>query len=256
MTHYETLELNQQATSADIKQSYRRLAKKHHPDTQNGCEETFKKINESYSILSDDNKRKKYDFELNLNSHNNHFNNFNNFHKHFKENLDIHRNVTVTLRDTYEGAKVFVEIYSNQIEELIIPKGLQSGTKIAFQGKGVKSRHTGNVGDLVFTIYVKDDNTVKKVDLLDLEIDKRVSVFELILGTTLEIDLWGNSIGKVKLDGGIDSSKKIRLKGKGLPNSRYNTVGDLYVKLTVDTPKVEDLPDTLVKEINSYINGE
>jgi len=254
MTHYETLEINQQATSADIKQSYRRLAKKHHPDTQDGCEETFKQINEAYSTLSDDKKRKQYDFTLN--SKNNPFDNFHNFHKHFKENLDIQRNVTVSLRDTYEGAKVFVEVYSNQIEELVVPKGLQSGTKIVFQGKGVKSKQTGRVGDLIFTIFVKNDDNIKKVDLLDLEIEQKVNVFELILGTTLDIKLWDNVIGKVKLGGGIDSSKRIRLKGKGLPNSRYNTSGDLYVKLIVETPKVDDLPNTLVDEINSYINGE
>ena len=64
---YQVLEVSQQASEEEIKVSYRRLAKKYHPDAHPGdkeCEKRFKEISEAYSILSDQEKRKKYDAEL------------------------------------------------------------------------------------------------------------------------------------------------------------------------------------------------
>ena len=61
---YEILNLDRNASDADIKKSYRVLAKKYHPDLNNGdstAEAKFKEVNEAYSILSDPQKRAKYD---------------------------------------------------------------------------------------------------------------------------------------------------------------------------------------------------
>eukprot|EP00392_Amoebophrya_sp_AT5.2_P003878 g3883.t1 len=57
---YKTLELDKNATPADIKKAYRKLAIKHHPD-KGGDPETFKEITKAYEVLSDENKRKLYD---------------------------------------------------------------------------------------------------------------------------------------------------------------------------------------------------
>ena len=60
---YETLGINSSASSAEIKKSYRRLARKYHPDINKdaGAEEKFKEINAAYEILSDEKKRAQYD---------------------------------------------------------------------------------------------------------------------------------------------------------------------------------------------------
>lgn len=66
-THYEILEISHQATASQIKVSYRKLAKKYHPDlnpNDKKAETLFKAIGEAYEVLSDAEKRKKYDFEL------------------------------------------------------------------------------------------------------------------------------------------------------------------------------------------------
>jgi molecular chaperone DnaJ len=73
-THYQTLQLSTHATADEIKQSYRQLAKKFHPDVNGGkaasdsaeptLHERIIKINAAYEILSDDRKRREYDYLL------------------------------------------------------------------------------------------------------------------------------------------------------------------------------------------------
>lgn len=62
--YYQTLGVSKNATEKEIKQAYRRLARKHHPDVNpgdRGAEVRFKEINEAYAVLSDPEKRRKYD---------------------------------------------------------------------------------------------------------------------------------------------------------------------------------------------------
>ena len=61
--YYETLGVSRTATEAEIKSAYRKLARKYHPDVNKTkeAEEKFKDINEAYEVLSDKNKRSRYD---------------------------------------------------------------------------------------------------------------------------------------------------------------------------------------------------
>ena len=65
-THYQTLQISAKATADEIKQSYRQLAKKFHPDVNGGKANSDRiiKINAAYEILSDDRKRREYDYLL------------------------------------------------------------------------------------------------------------------------------------------------------------------------------------------------
>jgi molecular chaperone DnaJ len=60
--YYETLGVDRNASQEEIKKAYRTLSKKHHPDVNNGgTEEEFKKINEAYSVLGNEERRRNYD---------------------------------------------------------------------------------------------------------------------------------------------------------------------------------------------------
>ena len=65
MDYYDILGVEKNADSESIKKAYKKLAKKHHPDLNpdniESSEEYFKKINEAYHVLIDENERKKYD---------------------------------------------------------------------------------------------------------------------------------------------------------------------------------------------------
>ena len=61
--YYEVLGVNKNADAATIKKAYRKLAKKYHPDSNEGnasAAEHFKEVNEAYDVLSDEKKRKLY----------------------------------------------------------------------------------------------------------------------------------------------------------------------------------------------------
>ena len=68
MNHYQTLQLNTQATAQEIKQAYRKLAKLFHPDTKAAStnDQEIIKINAAYEILSNPQSRRRYDQQLKL----------------------------------------------------------------------------------------------------------------------------------------------------------------------------------------------
>jgi len=81
-TYYEILEIDKTASKEEIKNSYKKLALKYHPDRNQDynkkaeCEDKFKEISEAYEILSDDEKKKNYDRGQNIVLNNNPFDTF------------------------------------------------------------------------------------------------------------------------------------------------------------------------------------
>ena len=63
MDYYDILNLNDDCSSDEIKKQYRILSKKYHPDKNNGDDTEFKKINEAYETLSNDESRKEYNIK-------------------------------------------------------------------------------------------------------------------------------------------------------------------------------------------------
>jgi DnaJ-class molecular chaperone len=107
--YYSILGINKNASEEDIKQSYRKLAREHHPD-KGGDKNLFQEIQEAYETLSDSNKKQQYDYENSQNFGNGipfnfpffsfNFNNSSN-RKHKRQN-HIH-DITISMNDVYNG---------------------------------------------------------------------------------------------------------------------------------------------------------
>ena len=114
MNYYEILEVEKTATQEQIKQSYKRLAKIHHPD-KGGDKEVFQKIQDAYEVLSDKQKRNEYDnpnpqFNVFGNSFFEGYNPFNiNMNSIFKntsrKNNNHYHVLNISLYDIYHGIK-------------------------------------------------------------------------------------------------------------------------------------------------------
>jgi DnaJ-class molecular chaperone len=144
MDHYATLGLTKNASIDEIKKAYRQLAKKWHPDKNNGskeAEEKFKSISDAYAILSDPEKKKQYDlknsdysrfgFDDFVNSFSG--SQFNDWRKRSNDrakqtqgrthampklttdHLDITINYSVSMREAFEGTKIELEFTRDKI---------------------------------------------------------------------------------------------------------------------------------------------
>ena len=123
-----------------------------------------------------------------------------------------------------------------QTEETVsikIPAGVVDGMQLKVSGKGNEAPGNGISGDLLVAIEEKSHDTLQS-EGDNLHYDLYVSFPDAILG--------GSNYDKVvkvkiKIDGGTQSGKILRLKGKGLPSiERYGT-GDFLIHINVWTPK-------------------
>jgi molecular chaperone DnaJ len=106
--YYDILKINKNATSAEIKSAFKSLASFYHPDKNSSieAEDKFKEVNEAYQVLSDPDKRRKYDYSkktINFDS----FNNFKNYKTSQStrtvEKLDINIQLKLPLEEIYLG---------------------------------------------------------------------------------------------------------------------------------------------------------
>lgn len=166
-TYYDILEINRNASPEIIKKAYTTLAKKYHPDLQEGelkkeCEEKLKLINEAFEILSDEDKKKVYDIELKSQEENNekmydtllHENTYlKNKLNHIQQNENVFSN-----QDLNESIPLEDEINSNFQEknEQIYQQELQAAREKAY--------HDAYIQDLKNRGYrIKYRKTLKEI---------------------------------------------------------------------------------------------
>ena len=233
--YYEVLGVSKSADAATIKKAYRKLAKKYHPDSNEGNQsaaEHFKEVNEAYDVLSDEKKRKLYDQYG---------------HAAFEEGFAGGNSGNYSGQGNPFG-KGFSSRYSgpNGYQEFHFEGGdagdMDDILKNLFHGFGRQSFHSGGFGDGGFSDFGQED--------LDLHADVEVSFDEAAFGGKKTIHLQ-SSDGKtqkleINIPAGIDTDKTIRLKGKGHQSSSGKT-GDLLLKV-----KVNDRPGFTRKGADVY----
>lgn len=275
--YYKTLGLEKGATADDIKKAFRKLAVKYHPDrnpNDKGAEDKFKEINEAYAVLSDPQKKEKYDTYGSSGFHQQYsqediFRNFDfggtfkdmgmgggedifsrlfggsfgrggrgNFRTGPQKGTDLEMETDISFRDAAQGAEKLIAFRRNGKREELkvrIPAGVDNGSKIRISGKGGQGEGGGAQGDLYLIIRVLNDPVFTR-DGGDLFVDRQISFSSACLGTSLDVPtLEGDK--RIKVAAGTQPGTKIRLKGCGLKPVGSNYKGDLYVKISVHVPE-------------------
>lgn len=211
---YTTLEVSPGASDAEIKKAYRKLARQYHPDVNKdpGAEEKFKEINAAYEVLSDKEKRAKYDqFGDSMFGGQN----FHDFARGQGGNVDLDE----ILRNIFGGGGGGF--------------GGRGGFGGGFGGFGGGAGFGGGFGGAV-----------------NLDIDANVTVpFSVaVLGGKHSISLSGESFD-IKIPAGIKNGEKLRVRGKG--KRAGGQAGDLYLRIDIaPNPEYEREGDSLVKTFN------
>tara|TARA_Y100001934_G_C12317283_1_gene758193 strand:+ start:729 stop:1583 length:855 start_codon:yes stop_codon:yes gene_type:complete len=262
MNYYNLLGVGRNATQEKIKEAYRRLARRHHPDlnpNDNYAEKKFKEINEASEVLSNPNSRKIYDLygnnwkkvvKSNKNDKNARvntkiytsfdFNKYKTFH-----NTNINNNfgslwnegnaksniasseisMSITLLEAKLGTKRILNLnIDSKIRkfEVKIPKGVDTGSIIKI--------YPEQSSELLIRINILNhDKFVRKG--INLYMDIFVPFEDLIIGGETEVQTLLNKIS-LKIPAGSKNRQKIKLLGEGMPKRiSSEACGDLYVTL-------------------------
>ncbi len=116
-----------------------------------------------------------------------------------------------------------------------IPPGVETGTRIRLANEGEAGLRGGPNGDLYIFLDVSQHQIFER-DSQNLYCKIPISMTTAALGGELEAPTLDGGKSLVKVPVGVQSGKRLRLKGKGMPSLRGGSFGDLYVELEVETP--------------------
>ena len=160
---------------------------------------------------------------------------------------DHHAKILIDLADAYNGAKRTIALHmptqdaSGHVTtqerklDVSIPKGIKAGQNLRLSGQGGPGIGEGPAGDLYLEIEFHQ-SPIYRVDGKDVFIDIPLAPWEAALGTTVNIPTPAGSTLELKIPAGTVASRKMRLKGKGIPSAEP---GDLYVVPTIALPLAE-----------------
>jgi len=269
---YSVLGVSRSADQAEIRKSFKQLARKWHPDINKspGAEERFKEVNAAYDILGDETKRKNFDrfgeastragFDPNaargFGGGGGGFGGFD-----FGGNVDVDDllgslfgaraggrprrgpdqtlDLTISFLDAVTGVRRPMSLRrpDGKVEhlEVPIPAGAKDGGRVRLKGQGLPPRGGGPCGDLVVTLHVQPHGLLRRTGD-DLEMDVPVTFKEAMLGATITVPTPTGDV-KVKVPAGVRSGTRLRVKGRGV--QRRSNPGHLYLVLR---PEVPDQP--------------
>jgi curved DNA-binding protein len=288
--YYQILGIDKSATEKDIKSAYRRLARKYHPDlnpNDKDAKSKFQQINEANEVLSDPEKRKKYDQYGNDWKHAEEFEKAKQYNERssdsrrasysgtqstgdfsdFFESLfggaagagsrrqvkfrgeDYNAELQLDLIDAYKTHKRTLTVNGKQIR-ITIPAGIENGQTIKITGHGGPGINNGPYGDLYITFSIANHPDLKRLgNNLFKTVD--LDLYTAVLGGELIIDTLD---GKVKLNvkPETQNGSKIKLKGKGFPvYKNEGQFGDFYVTFAIKIPtNLTDKQKALFEELS------
>ncbi|MFV1449929.1 J domain-containing protein [Maribacter sp. HS] len=276
--YYKILELDKTATQADIKKAYRKLARKLHPDlnpNDKSAQEKFQRVNEANEVLSDPEKRKKYDqygkdwehaeaFEEakknQRRSNSNTNRTYTNYSGQQEDFSDFFESMfggggfggsTRQRTSQFKGQDLNATLNLNMTDilqeqkqtlnlgnkkiRITIPAGVEDGQTIKITGYGGEGVNGGPKGDLYLTFEIYNNTDFQRVGN-DLYKNESISLYDAILGSSIEITTLTGKV-KLKVKPETQNDTKIKLKGKGMPiYKKKGTHGDLYITYKITMP--------------------
>jgi molecular chaperone DnaJ len=117
-----------------------------------------------------------------------------------------------------------------------IPAGIEDGTRIRLAGEGEAGVRGGPTGDLYIFLSIKPHELFQR-DGADLYCRVPISMATATLGGQFDVPTVEGSTSRVKVPDGTQTGKQFRLRGKGMPIMRSSQHGDMYIQVTVETPR-------------------
>ncbi|HKK89345.1 MAG TPA: J domain-containing protein [Saprospiraceae bacterium] len=285
--YYKILGIDKKSTQKEIKKAYRKLARKYHPDlnpNDKEAEKKFKAINEAHEVLSDPEKRKKYDKYGKDWEHADEFEKARNQRQQkgggyqgqstgdfaesdysdFFESMfggrrsrdrqvkfkgqDYHAELHLALKEVYETHKRTLTVNGKNIR-LTIPAGIENGQVIRIKGYGGEGLNGGPNGDLIIKFTITNHTKFKR-DKENLYTTVDIDLYKALLGGEMTTDTFDGKV-KLQVKPETQSGTKIKLKGKGFPvYKKEGEFGDLYITYHVKLPtKLSDKEKELFNEL-------
>jgi len=270
--YYKILGIDKSATSKDIKNAYRKLARKYHPDLNpedKDAKKNFQLVNEANEVLSDPEKRKKYDeyggdwqhaeeFEKQKqnqgqsrgarNSRDQYGGDFSDFFESMfggsgggsrgrqmkYRGEDYTSELHLELVDAYTTHKQTISVNGQKIR-ITVPAGIENGQIIKISGHGGPGINGGPNGDLYITFSIANHSIFKRLgNNLYATID--LDLYTAVLGGEIILDTLNGQV-KLKVKPETQNGSKVKLKGKGFPvYKNEGQFGDLLLTYSIRIP--------------------
>lgn len=270
--YYQILGLDKNADDKAIKNAYRKLARKYHPDLNPNDKEAqkkFQELNEANEVLSDPEKRKKYDKYGKDWQHSEEFERarqarsqaggqegqwygsggsegFSDFFESMFgggfggarqarfRGQDYQAEIQLSLRDAYETHKQTLTVNGKNIR-ITVPAGVEHGQTIKIAGHGGPGSNGGPNGDLYITFSIAPDEQFRRSGN-DLHLKADLDLYTAVLGGELVVDTLSGKV-KLPIKPETQNGSTVRLKRKGYPVYKQDgQFGDLYVTFEVKIP--------------------
>jgi DnaJ-class molecular chaperone len=274
---YEVLGVAKTATPDEIRKAYRQLAKKLHPDLNPGdkrAEERFKEVSAANDLLSDPEKRRRYDAgEIDASGaerappnaryyreyaaggghpyeSQSGFADFAESDDLFAELMrrsaeqarrrpgaDLHYQLSVPFLDAVNGASKTISLPQGGTLQVTIPPGVEDGQTLRLRGKGAPSPGEGPPGDALVQIVVEPHRYFKR-EGDDIHLELPITLKEAALGGEVRAATTTGGV-MLKIPRHSNTGDVLRLRGKGV-GRRGGRAGDELVTLKVAMPKEPD----------------
>lgn len=165
---------------------------------------------------------------------------------------DQEAELTLTVEEAYRGGTRSITLpgpSGPRSFDVNIPAGVTDGQRIRLGGQGGQGTGGAPAGDLYLRVRLSPHPRYR-VDGRDVYVDLPLAPWEAALGTTVTVDTPGGE-AKVKVPAGSSTGRRLRLRGRGLPNPR-GKAGDLFAEVKIMVPKdVGDDERKLMEELSA-----